>query len=252
MRVVVVALGQDRPAARRADRARGPRRSSAATSTRASCELVNAGARAVPRRGRAGGRAGRGRRRRPAARADRHRGGRRRGRRPRRRRAAARRRRRRAARLARSSTRSSPTSRAGAGAADAGTHGRRVRRDDAAGRHDARRGSRRRSRPASGLEPERDFFAAFSPERVYSGRDLRRPARRTRSSSAAAQRGGRGARPSSSTAAFIDAEVRRDGRCRRGGRAGEARRDDLPRPQHRLRERARAATPTRSASTSSA
>ena len=38
-----------------------------------------------------------------------------------------------------------------------------------AGRHDARRGSRRRS-SASGLQGEQDFFTVFSPERVYSGR----------------------------------------------------------------------------------
>ena len=64
-------------------------------------------------------------------------------------------------------------------AIDAATGGGRARpaprhprhvRDHAAGRHHPRRASRRCSRDVSGLRAGEDFFLAFSPERVSSGR----------------------------------------------------------------------------------
>ena len=112
---------------------------------------------------------------------------------------------------------------------------RRRDRDDRPRRHDAlphRAGARGRSGPARGggllgrLQPR----ARVQRPRPARPRDLPEARRR-------AQRARRGARRRS---------LRRVPRRRRladglggGGRAGEARRDDLPRPEHRLRQRAR-------------
>ena len=206
------------------------------------------GARAVPRRGRAGGGARGGRRRRAPARADGHHGRGRRGRRPRRRRAAAGRRR---------ATRSRTGAILDAVVADIGArrcsagHRPSCDRDDGAGRHDARAhraGARGRQRAASASA---DFFAVFSPERVFSGRVFARPRARYPKLVGGLSDARRGARRRAVRARSSSAEVWPMG-SRRGGRAGEARRDDLPRPQHRASPTSSARTPTRSASTSTA
>ena len=169
------------------------------------------------------------RRRRAAARGDRHRGGGRRGAGPRRRGPAAGRRRERAPGLGRP------------------RRGRRRHRARAEGR-DRRSRSRRRSRSARRARASRrrwrrrpgcsegvDFHVVFSPERIFSGRaiaDLDKYPKLVGGLSAAGE-----ARGIELYASFLDAEVRGPGQ-RRGGRAEQARRDDLPRHQHRLRQRA--------------
>ena len=182
------------------------------------------------------------RRRRAPARDDRHHGGGRRGARPRRRRAAADGRRRTPSPTGRSSTRSS----ADIGAGPAAGHHRRDR-DDAARRHDARAD---RPRARGGQRPAR------------RGRLRRRLQPRARSTAAACFRdldtypklvGGLSA---AGEARGVELYGRVPGRrgagdgLGRGGRADEARRDDLPRPQHRVRQRARRVRRPRSASTS--
>ena len=91
----------------------------------------------------------------------------------------------------------------------------------------------------SGLELDRDLFLAFSPERVLVGRvllDLQRYPKIV---------GGTSAESTRRAVEFYRSVARRGdrglgrGRCRDRG-DGQAGRDDVPRRQHRLRQRARA------------
>ncbi len=152
------------------------------------------------------------------------------GARPRRGGAAAVRRRRRAARLGGARRASCADDRRRPAARHDGRH-----RDDACRSAPPARVSRRRSRRRSGLRAEEDFWVVFSPERVFSGRVLRdlRDVPQARRRSERARRGAwrRPVRRVPRRRRLVDG-------LRRGGRAGEARGDHLPRPQHRLRQRA--------------
>ena len=207
-------------------------------------ELVNAGAAAVPRRGGPGRGAGRGRRRRAPARHDRHHRRGRRGPRARRRRAAAGGRRRRPARLGLARRRRRRHRRA---ACRPGTTV--VGRDDAAGGHHAHP-RRARAGRATAACARRTTSSASSAPSASTAAASSATSRPTPSSSAASAPPARRA-ASSSTAAFLDAEVLADG-LGRGGRADQARRDDLPRRQHRAGQRVRALRRPHSASTSTA
>ena len=119
-----------------------------------------------------------------------------------------------------------------------------------AGRHDARRASPPRSRPAAGCGASGTSATVFSPERVFSGRvfrDLETYPKLV----GGLTRGRRGARRRALRARSSTRRGVADG-LGRGGRADEARRDDLPRRQHRASPTSSPATPTRSASTSTA
>ena len=140
-------------------------------------------------------------------------------------------------------------------------HGRRGRRDRAGRPRRARSsssrrrcpsatraaGSRRGSRRRPGSTPSEDLFVAFSPERLYSGAALRNLATYPKLV------GGIGPASTARAAAFYDAVLDAEVvamSSRRGGRVQQARRHDVPRRQHRPRQRVRRATPSGSASTS--
>ena len=101
---------------------------------------------------------------------------------------------------------------------------------------------------ATGLAPSADFSLAFSPERVSSGRVLRDL--RTYPKIV----GGIDAHSTARAVDFYTRHARRRhhaGARRRDSRVLEARRDDVPRRQHRARQRVRAHRRQRSASTRS-
>ena len=90
---------------------------------------------------------------------------------------------------------------------------------------------------ASGLTADDDFFVAFSPERLYSGAALPQPGDVSRSSSAGSARRRRRAPRRSTTRSSTPRSCAMS--QRRGGRVREARRHDLPRREHRPRQRVR-------------
>ncbi len=154
---------------------------------------------ALPRRGGPGGGAGRGRAGRAPARDAGHDGGRGRGPGSRRGGAAALRRRRRAARLGRPRRGGRRHRRRACERARPS----RSRRPSPSGRRAP--ASRRRSRRASGLRAEEDFWIVFSPERVFSGRVLRDLATYPKLVGGLSERGE--ARGVDLYGAFLDADV---------------------------------------------
>ena len=111
--------------------------------------------------------------------------------------------------------------------------------------------TRRRFAPAleraSGLVADRDFFVAFSPERLFSGAVLENLATYPKLV------GGIGAASTDRAAAVLRVRARRRGRrdvLVRGRGVQQARGHDVPRRQHRARQRVRPRRRTPSASTS--
>ena len=245
VKAVVVALGKiGLPLAARS-RAPGTR-SSAATSTRASSTLVNAGRAAVPGRGRACHDAlaevvadGRLRA------ADGHDRGGRRGAGPGRRRAAA---------DGRRATREPDWRILDAVVADIG-RGLQAGTDRVASRRRVPVGTTREPhRPRAGGR-QRPAGRAGLLHRLQPRARLQRPRLRATSTTYPKLVGGLTADGEARAAELYAAVPRRRGLADglgRGGRADEARRDDLPRRQHRASPTSSRATPTRSASTSTA
>ena len=132
----------------------------------------------------------------------------------------------------------------------AGVHAGLARhlRDDAAGRRHARPVRARARGGDPGSRADDDLFVAFSPERLFTRRGPPQPrdvpeARRRHRAGVDRPRGAR------STHRVLDAEIVAMS-SRRGRRVQQARRHDVPRRQHRPRQRVRRVRASASASTS--